>query len=243
MHRPGGAGRWAGPRHSMHSRGGSWPSGCGAVRSRADFRPSWWTLQRIGALIERDSGVRFSTANVWLLLRSLGFGSQRPVGRAIQRDEVAILAWKTAPLASTKKKCRREGRTIVFVDESGLSERPTRVKTWAPRGQTPVLQYSFNWKQLSLVAGVTFWRCYFRFFHGAVKAPQLSEYLQALARQIKGKLLIIWDGLPARHRSRLVRAYVESLGYCIVLERLPAHAPELNPVEYLFGYAKQRELA
>jgi transposase len=145
-------------------------------------------------------------------------------------------------VACAQKKARREARTLVFVDESGLSERPTRVKTWAPKGQMPVLQYSFNWKQLSLVAGVTFWNFYFRFFHGAIKAPQLVEYLQALGRQIKGKLLIIWDGLPA-HRSRLVREFVESLGDRIVLERLPAYAPELNPVEYLFGYAKQRELA
>jgi len=92
------------------------------------------------------------------------------------------------------------------------------VKTWAPKGQTPVLQYSFNWRQLSLIAGVSFWQLYFRFFHGATKAPQLVEFLQALASRMKGKLPIVWDGLPA-------------------------YAPELNPVEYAFGYAKQRELA
>src|SRR5512139_3406267 len=67
-------------------------------------------------------------------------------------------------LADAKKNARRQGRTIVFVDESGLSERPTRVRTWAPKGHTPVLQYSFNWKQLSLIAGVSYWRFYFRFF-------------------------------------------------------------------------------
>ena len=145
-------------------------------------------------------------------------------------------------LAGAKKNARRQGRTIVFVDESGLSERPTRVKTWAPKGCTPTLQYSFNWKQLSLIAGASFWHIYFRFFHGAVKGPQLIEFLKALSAQIKGKLLIIWDGLPA-HRSRLVRNYVDSLDGHIVLERLPGYAPELNPVEYLFGYAKQRELA
>jgi hypothetical protein len=55
-----------------------------------------------------------------------------------------------------------------------------------------------------------------------------------LKPQIRGKLLVIWDGLPA-HRSRLVRDYVESLGNHIVLERLPGYAPELNPVEYLFA--------
>ena len=103
MRRPGGASRWAGPRHSMRGRRANWPSGCGAVRSRADFRPELWTLQRIGALIERDFGVRFSTANVWLLLRSLGFSSQRPVGRAIQRDEAAILDWKKRRWPALKK--------------------------------------------------------------------------------------------------------------------------------------------
>jgi len=116
------------------------------------------------------------------------------------------------------------------------------VKTWALRGHTPVLQYSFNWKQLSLIAGLSFWRLYFRFFDGAIKAPQIVQFLKALKATIRSKLLIIWDGLPA-HRSRLVRQYVESLDGHIVLERLPAYAPELNPAEYVFGYAKQRELA
>jgi transposase len=105
-----------------------------------------------------------------------------------------------------------------------------------------VLQYSFNWQQLSLIAGVTYWRFYFRFFPGAIKGPQIVEYLKALNATLRGKLLVIWDGLPA-HRSRVVRDYVESLDGHIQLERLPAYAPELNPVEYLFGYAKQRELA
>ena len=116
------------------------------------------------------------------------------------------------------------------------------MKTWAPKGETPVLQYSFNWQQLSLMAGVSFWRLYFRFFHGAIKGPQIVEFLKALKDTIGDKLLIIWDGLPA-HRSRLVRNYVESLEGQIQLERLPAYAPEINPAEYVFGYAKQRELA
>ena len=67
------------------------------------FPTELWTLQRIGALIERDFGVRFSTANVWLLLKGLGFSSQRPVGRAIQRDEAAILAWKKQRWPALKK--------------------------------------------------------------------------------------------------------------------------------------------
>lgn len=116
------------------------------------------------------------------------------------------------------------------------------MRSWAPKGQTPVLQYSFNWKQLSLIAGVSLWRLYFRFFHGTIKGPQIVEFLKALVATVRGKLLIIWDGLPA-HRSRVVRDYVESLAGHVQIERLPAYAPEINPAEYVFGYAKQRELA
>ena len=130
----------------------------------------------------------------------------------------------------------------MFIDETGLSERPTRVKTWAPKACTPVLQYSFNWKQLSAIAGITLWRFYFRFFPGTIKSAQLVEFLRALASQIRGKLLVIWDGLPA-HRSRFVHQYVESMNGRVVLERLPAYAPELNPVEYIWAYLKTREIA
>lgn len=145
-------------------------------------------------------------------------------------------------LASAKVKCRAGGRNIVFVDESGLSEQRTRVKMWAPKGQTVVPQYTFNWKQLSLIADMMVTNFYLPFFHGAMKSPQLVEFLEALARQIRGRLLIIWDGAPTHH-SRLVRQCVESLDGRIVLERLPAYAQELSPVEYLLGYVKQLELA
>lgn len=121
-----------------------------------------------------------------------------------------------------------------------MSERPTRVRTWSPRGQTPVLQYSFSWKPLSVIAGITWQRFYFRFFPGAIRSPQIVEFLKVLRQHLPGRLLIVWDGLQA-HKSRLVRDYVEGDG-AIQLEFLPAYAPELNPTEYIWGYLKTREL-
>ena len=113
---------------------------------------------------------------------------------------------------------------------------------WAPRGQTPVLDYNFNWKSLSAVAGLTMWNFYFRIYAGSVKSPQVVDFLDALARHIDGPLLVVWDGLPA-HRSRMVRDHIAGLAGRIHVERLPAYAPELNPVEYIWGYWKQHELA
>ena len=137
-------------------------------------------------------------------------------------------------LAGVKKKAKKQGRIIVFIDESGLSERPHRCRTWAPRGHTPVLQYHFNWKTLSAMAGVTWWNFYFRLFPGAIKSPQVVEFLRHLMRHLPGKLLIIWDGLPS-HRSHLVWDFVRQQRGRLWLEFLPAYAPELNPVEYLWS--------
>lgn len=130
---------------------------------------------------------------------------------------------------------------IVFIDESGLSERPCRARTWAPRGETPVLQYSFSWKQLSVIAGASLWRFYFRLYPGTIRTPQVIEFLKALQATIGKKLLIIWDRLQA-HRSTLVREHVEAQRGRIALEYLPAYAPELNPVERIWGYLKHHAM-
>ena len=104
-----------------------------------------------------------------------------------------------------------------------------------------MLEYNFNWKSLSAMAGLTFWNFYFRLYSGAVKSPQVIDFLQALVRHLARPLLLVWDGLPA-HRSRLVRDFLQGLDGWIEWEYLPAYAPELNPVEYIWAYWKQHEL-
>jgi len=150
-------------------------------------------------------------------------------------------AVEAGALAGVKKKAEKEGRTIVFIDESGLSERPPRCRTWAPKGKPPVLQYHCNWKTLSAMAGVTWWNFYFRLFPGAIRSPQIIEFLSHLLRHIPGGMLIVWDGLPG-HRSRMVWDFVRQQHGRLWLEFLPAYAPELNPVEYLGSHWKQHEL-
>src|SRR5207245_7934912 len=144
-------------------------------------------------------------------------------------------------LAGVKENAKNEGRTIVFIDESGLSQRPHRCRTWAPRGQTPVLQYHFNWKTLSAMAGVTWWNFYFRLYPGTIRSPQVIEFLTHLLRHLPGKLLIVWDGLRS-HRSRMVWDFMRQQRERLWLEFLPAYAPELNPVGYLWAHWKNREL-
>lgn len=81
----------------------------------------------------------------------------------------------------------------------------------------------------------------FRLYEGSIKAEKVVNFLSHLLRHLPGKLLIVWDGLPA-HRSKRVKEFVTQQRGRIWLERLPAYAPELNPVEYIWGYWKKHEL-
>jgi transposase len=68
-------------------------------------------------------------------------------------------------------------------------------------------------------------------------------FLQALRSQLRGKkLLIIRDGLGT-HKSRLVRRWLEAQAGEVQIEFLPPYAPELNPVEQIWNYLKNREIA
>jgi len=123
-----------------------------------------------------------------------------------------------------------------------LTEKPHRCRTWAPRGQTPVLQFNFNWDKLSVSAGLTLRNFYFRLYPGSIGQAEVIDFLKALVCQINKPLLIVWDRLGA-HRGGQVREFIELSEGHIVTEYLPPYAPELNPVEYIWAYWKQHELA
>ena len=115
------------------------------------------------------------------------------------------------------------------------------MRTWGRRGQTPVLPETFNWQSRSRLAGRTLWRLDFRIHPGSIKSPQVVEFLPAWLRHRPGKLLVIWDGAPIP-RSALVRAFEATQANRRLIERLPADAPELNPVEYRWANLKEHEL-
>jgi transposase len=103
------------------------------------------------------------------------------------------------------------------------------------------LLHNFNWKKLSMIAGLTLWNLHFELFTENIKSEHVIVFLEKLKKAIPGKMLVVWDGL-ASHRSRLVKEYLATEPGRIELLRLPPYAPELNPVEYIWAYLKHHEL-
>jgi len=68
------------------------------------YGTSLWTAWRVADLIERECGVKYSTVHAWRVLRGLGWTPQRRAGRAAERDEAAIEAWKRQRWPALKKR-------------------------------------------------------------------------------------------------------------------------------------------
>jgi hypothetical protein len=78
---------------------------------------------------------------------------------------------------------------------------------------------------------------------GNYDTDRLIEVLGELRCFLAGeKATLLWDGLPS-HRSRAMRDWIRTQRSWLVVERLPAYTPELNPVEGLWSSLKAVELA
>jgi transposase len=154
-----------------------------------------------------------------------------------------------ADLGGGKKNSKTWRAWIVFLDESGISQKPPVRRTWAPRGQTPVLNHPFNWKKLSICSAIGYrWdarrcRLFFRIVSDSYNDQKLSDFLSQMHHEFRGKrVILVWDGLPS-HRSRRMSEYLRTQQRWLEVVRLPAYAPELNPVESLWANLSGQELA
>lgn len=120
---------------------------------------------------------------------------------------------------------------------------PGRVRTYAPKGQTPILTVPLTRDHLSAVSGLTRdGRVLQHVLPHAFKGPDIVRFLKHLLRHLAGKLLVIWDGAPI-HRCRVVKDFLAAgAAERLHLEALPAYAPDVNPVEGIWRYLKRVEL-
>jgi transposase len=146
-------------------------------------------------------------------------------------------------LAGARKKAAAEGRTIIWVDQSGFYLLPMAVRTWARCGQTPLLRVRLTRDHLSAISGITpDGRLFMQTQDHAYRSVDVVRFLRVLLRKIRGKLLVIWDGSPI-HRGQPVKDFLcRGAAHRLHLELLPGYAPELNPDESIWNYRKHVEL-
>jgi transposase len=126
---------------------------------------------------------------------------------------------------------------------------PAVRRSWAPRGCTPVLlQRGRSRINVSVIGALVITprrrvRAYFSLLAGvSFDGEHILVFLKQLCRAVRVPIELVWDRLPA-HRGQPVKGWLERNPHRIRATLLPPYAPELNPVELMWGYAKTNCLA
>ena len=208
-----------------------------------------WTLPRITKVIKKVTGVDYHPGHVWKILKSIGWSCQKPVGKAAERDEAQIARWLKEDWPEVKKR-PRNGRYDRLPRRERLLHHAKRAPHLGPQGPNPFLPPQV---QLETALGHRRplhgpdhsgkeCRLFLSVRPGSVNTGWLVDYLRSLRRHIPGRVILVWDGLPS-HGSRQMIELLSSQEHWLGVVRFPAYAPELNPVEYLFGNARATCLA
>ena len=198
-----------------------------------------WTRQIVQALIVRRFGVRLSPASIGAVLARQGLTPQKPLQRAYQRDPAAIAHWQRETYPAIVRTAKRDKAEIYFWDESGFRADAVHGTTWGAKGQTPVVSVPGQRQSISAASAITtkgaFW---FETYTGGLTGERFVTLLRRMLRGRRKPLHLILDGLPA-HKTKAVTQYVAKLDGKLTLHYLPGYAPDLNPDELVWSYAKR----
>ena len=147
-------------------------------------------------------------------------------------------------VAFAKKRWVKEGRTILFSDETGIYLLPALIRTWAPKGERPILGEWLSRDHLSATAAISEEGAfYFRSQSDSFDGEDVTAFLDYLLSEIPGLIGLVWDG-AAIHRGEKVREWLANGGAKrIELAILPSYSPDLNPTEGVWSYLKGVMLA
>ena len=199
------------------------------------FRGDVWTCPRVAQVIEWEFGICYHRDHVSRMLKDLGWTPQIPITRAVQRDEAVIANWRVEVWPELRRQASRERRTLVCVDESGFYLLPGLVRTYGPKGQTPVIDKKLTRDHLSVMAGVTpAGKLYTLVRQKSLKSPESVVFLKHLLVQTGQKLLVIWDGSPIHRWGAVQEFMAEGGAKRIHLEAMPGYAPDLSPLDQGF---------
>jgi len=197
-----------------------------------------WSRRIVGALIEKKLGLTLGLTAVGRSLASLDITPQKPLRRAYERDPAAVKHWLEERYPDLKRRARRLGARIFFLDEAGFQSDPPLGRTYGLKGQTPVVVTSGQRQSLNVISAINargeFWAAT---YPGKLNQESFVAFLENFMASQSGKVFLVLDSHPA-HKAGLVNKYVGSLEGGLELHPLPTYAPDLNPDEFVWSHMK-----
>jgi transposase len=201
-----------------------------------------WTRQAVAELIVSRLGIELTLQGVGKYLHRWGLTPQKPARQAREQDPEEVREFVEQTLPAVQEQAKAEGAQLHFLDEVGVKAQDQIGTSYAPEGDTPVLEVPKTHIEQDVISSVTsdgelfYWP-----FPETMTAPKFIDFLEHLVTGASTKIIVFADRHPA-HEAKAVEQWLEGRESEIELHGLPRYAPEYNPDEFLNNDLKQ-ELA
>ncbi|MCB9500698.1 MAG: IS630 family transposase [Deferribacteres bacterium] len=198
-----------------------------------------WTRQAIQQLIKEQFGIELPVRTINHYLHRWNFTPQRPIKRAYEQNDKKVQEWLHSSYPAIDERAKQENAEIHWGDETGISNQCNYGRSYAPKGQTPVVRRKANRFSTSMISSITKrGKVRFMCYQGAMNSDIFLRFLKRLVKDSHKKVFLIIDNLPVHH-SKPVKEWLADNLDKIELFYLPSYSPERNPDEYLNRDLKQ----
>lgn len=191
-----------------------------------------WTRQAVQQLILDRYGIELSRWQVGRYLKSWGYTPQKPIRKAFEQKPEQVQQWLKKEYPSIKRRAAKEKAVIYFGDETGMRSDHQAGRSYAPRGETPVIKATGQRFSLNMISAISN-KGHLQFmiidrFNGEV----FIDFLKRMTKYSRQKIFFVTDGHPA-HKTKKLKAWLEENKKRIEVFFIPPYSPELNAQEYL----------
>lgn len=207
------------------------------------FDTPLWTCKRLKQLIKNKLGINMHISKICEWLKKWKFTNQKPEKHALQADTKEGERWLLEEWPKIKIHAKRWQAIIYFLDEAGVSLIPVMGKTWAPKGETPIVNVTGNKGGFCTTSAISpAGRMLFRIEKGKINALVHIQFLkQILKHHPNRKIIVIEDQAPS-HTAKMVSDFAEENKKRFALYYIPTYSPHLNPDEEVWNHLKNKKL-
>lgn len=192
-----------------------------------------WTREAVQQLIRDRYGIELSRWQVGRYLKAWGYTPQKPIRKAFEQKPAAVKKWLEEEYPAIKRRAKKEESIIYFGDETGMRSDHQAGRSYAPKGETPVIKKTGQRFSLNMISAISNrGHLQFMIIDGRFNSEVFQNFLGRMIKYSKQKIYFVTDGHPA-HKTKKLKEWLLKNKKRIEVFFLPPYSPELNPQEYV----------